>query len=57
MSLTKRAMEADAENRLKKEKETCGCKFNWDDKFEELCPKHQAEADGQAEREYAEIMG
>jgi hypothetical protein len=45
MSLTKRWMEADAEAETAKEKAECGCRFNWDDKYEELCPKHQAEED------------
>lgn len=45
MSLGKRQAEEAAERELRKEKETCGCKWNYDDKFEILCGKHQEEAD------------
>lgn len=43
MSLTKRWFEAERDAQLAEEKKTCGCKFNYDDKFEELCEKHAEE--------------
>lgn len=49
-------MEEETEKQQRAEKANCGCRYNWDDKFEELCEKHQAEADQEAEREYQEQM-
>ena len=45
MGMTKRWMESEAEKKRAEEKRTCGCYFNWDDKFEVLCDAHRAEAE------------
>ena len=50
MSLTKREMEREREAKLAEEKQSCGCCWNFDDKFEELCEKHAAE-EAEAESE------
>lgn len=56
MSMTKRWMETENEIKRRAEKENCGCRYNFDDHFEELCEKHQDEADEAAERENCEQM-
>lgn len=45
MSLTKRWMESERDKQRAEEKRTCGCHFNYDDKFEVLCEKHRAESE------------
>ena len=49
--MTKRWLDDDCEAKRAEEKSRCGCFYNWNDNFEELCEHHQAEAD-EAEREY-----
>lgn len=47
MSMTTNELLRGQEIELARSRETCGCTFNWDDKFWELCEKHLAELDEQ----------
>jgi hypothetical protein len=43
MSLTKRYLDDLRIARERQEKQTCGCYYNWDDKTEVLCDRHERE--------------
>lgn len=50
MSMTKRWMEKEREQKTAEEKKTCGCYWNYDDKFEVLCEKHADEEEAENEQ-------
>lgn len=51
MSMIKRWMESEREAQERKDKETCGCYWDWNGKFEVLCEKHAGEAASEIERD------